>query len=101
MNNAFHHDDDCQLTDQQPCTCAPITAHRKLMPWHGCLITFVVRNAGFAQDINLRPELPKTWALVSSERKGLNYYKLEFEVEGLVNIQDGETVQKIIEELGM
>ncbi len=73
-----------------------------LQAWHECLISFVVSNIDRAQDINLHPEMPKRWMLLSAVRLGTSsFYKLEFEVEGIVNARDGETVKRIIAELGM
>lgn len=73
-----------------------------MLPWHTCIIGFVSRNTDRSQEVNNHPSLPKTWMLISSDRMGASaYFKLEFEVDGPVNIRDGEIVKGIIEELGM
>lgn len=71
-------------------------------PWHGCLISFMVRRSALerAPDLYLQT-LPKGWELHSGKPVGYTWAKMEFTVEGDVKREDGETVKRIMTELGM
>jgi len=71
-------------------------------PWSGCVVSFMVPLSALerAPDLYLHRDMPKGWELYCAAPKGTRA-KLEFYVAGDVKREDGETVKRVLEELGM